>query len=472
MRVAILGAGPRALWAVEALADAAGPARLEVDVFDPRPPGTGAAYDPAQPPWLRLNVRSSIVGSGLGTFDDWRRRRGEPDPLDPFPPRGRVGTFLAESWQAVGRRIGVRHVPTRATLSPADDGWCVAGRRYDHALLATGHEPAWPGAWRHTRPDAVPVFPISALDAVPERAHVIVRGAALTFLDAALALSEGRGGTFSASGYAATGREPRLSPFSPSGRFMEPKPAFVGGGLEGLGLDDLGLDDLSHAGRAAIAADAGGVRTVLATLRTTATAYLRAAGGQGDVDAVLAGTDGGDPVADLRRSVAVATGAETPHAPWAVGQAFRDLYPAIVASLSFERADDWPAFARLARTLERVAFGPPVVNAAKLLALVDAGVVVAPTREPAAGDVHLDAVLPPPGVVPGSLADGLVRRGLAEVAPGGRGLRTDAAGAVGRSPGLAAVGRVTEDVVIGNDTLSRSLHDVVPRWAERVLNHA
>ncbi len=462
MRIALVGAGPRALWAVEALADAAGAVRPEVDVFDPHPLGVGAAYDPAQPPWLRLNVTSAIVKTGSGALDDWRRRRGEPDPLDPFPPRALVGAFLADAWQAVGRRIGVRHVATRVTVTPADRGWLVAGQRYDHVLLATGHEPTWPGAWSHRQPDAVAVYPVTRLDAIPDRADVAVRGAALTFLDAALALSEGRGGAFTPSGYAASGREPRLRPFSPSGRFMEPKPIIV----------PPGLDEPRAAGLAAIRADAGGVRTVIATLRTTATAYLRAAGGAGDIDAVLAGTDGGNPVADLRHSLAVATGAAAPHAPWAVGQAFRDLYPAIVASLGFERADDWPTFARVARTLERVAFGPPAVNAAKLLALVDAGVVAAPVRDTGAAACHVDAVLPPPGVVPGSLAEDLVRRGVADIARGRRGLRTDAAGFVPGRAGLAVVGRVTEDVVIGNDTLSRALHEVVPRWAERVLHHA
>ena len=34
---------------------------------------------------------------------------------------------------------------------------------------------------------------------------------------------------------------------------------------------------------------------------------------------------------------------------------------------------------------------------------------------------------------------------------------------------LSAVGRMTEDVVLGNDTLSRTLHDVIPRWASRVI---
>ena len=37
-----------------------------------------------------------------------------------------------------------------------------------------------------------------------------------------------------------------------------------------------------------------------------------------------------------------------------------------------------------------------------------------------------------------------------------------------RIRGLSALGRPTEDVVIGNDTLSRSLHSAADLWAERV----
>ena len=64
-----------------------------------------------------------------------------------------------------------------------------------------------------------------------------------------------------------------------------------------------------------------------------------------------------------------------PGREWALGHAWRALYPAIVSRLSGDglAAGDWPAFLRLAAEMERIAFGPPPVNAAKLLALVEAG---------------------------------------------------------------------------------------------------
>ena len=91
-------------------------------------------------------------------------------------------------------------------------------------------------------------------------------------------------------------------------------------------------------------------------------------------------------------------------------------------------------------------------------------------------DVVVDAVLPGPGVLPGqdALLDGLIDDGHARVASGRRGLDVDAAGSCravdgSLSVGLAAIGRPTEDAVIGNDTLSRTLHPLSDRWARRVV---
>ena len=90
-------------------------------------------------------------------------------------------------------------------------------------------------------------------------------------------------------------------------------------------------------------------------------------------------------------------------------------------------------------------------------------------------DVVVDAVLPPPGVaqlpasLPGRLAAAQLvmsanqRRGVA-IDPDGTCLAADGS----RHHGLAALGRPTEDVTIGNDTLNRSMHDTADRWAARV----
>jgi diaminopimelate decarboxylase len=190
---------------------------------------------------------------------------------------------------------------------------------------------------------------------------------------------------------------------------------------------------------------------------------------------------GGAPAEEIERSLAVGAGLVQPDLLWAVGSAWRALYPALVERLGDGglRVTDWPGFHLLAAEMERVAFGPSPLNAAKLLALVESGVVdlsrVA-DGEPDELDVLVDAVLPGPGVVPGgsALIDGLIADGHVRIAPGRRGLDVAADGSCRASDGspscgLAAIGRPTEDSVIGNDTLSRTLHPLSDRWARRVV---
>ena len=200
----------------------------------------------------------------------------------------------------------------------------------------------------------------------------------------------------------------------------------------------------------------------------------------------------------IEQSLLVGSGLATPDVAWALGHTWRTLYAAVVARLGGDglAARDWPAFRRLSAEFERVAFGPPALNAAKLLALIEAGridlghlrgatlareggrIELRSRGSARAIDVALDAVLPGPGADdPEGLAADLVEAGRARVAPGRRGLEITADGSCrGRdgsvTPGLSALGRPTEDSVIGNDTLSRSLHPQPDRWARRVVQLA
>ena len=94
---------------------------------------------------------------------------------------------------------------------------------------------------------------------------------------------------------------------------------------------------------------------------------LRVAGG-------AASPPGAGPAAELRRSLAIEAGLAPPDWQWAVGYAWRALYPTIVEQLSGDEigADRWPRFRRFGAKMERLAFGPPPLNAAKLLALIQA----------------------------------------------------------------------------------------------------
>lgn len=505
VRVAIVGGGPRGLWATERLLHHARESGVPVDlaIFEPRTPGVGAAYDLDQPDSWIINVRSSVIQTHLGSFDLWRARRGEPvseQGLDPFPPRRLVGEFLAESWQRLREDLpeGCRltHLPHRVTgIEPADGEWLLRtatdAHRYPEVLLATGHPSHWPGELGDQLPGLdLPVvrpYPAGELARIPAGSRVLVRGAALSFIDAALSLTLERGGGFTAGEdgqltYHPAGTEPAtILPTSRGGRFMEVKPT------SGSPLTQLDLAAATRCGDTGIRL-AGDFAQFCTALLDTAARYLEiAAPGQvtgrttAELRAVLDGVDGsGDPVADLRCSQLVAQ-ARVPASPqWAIGEAWRQLYPAIIWRTSHDGRETLPGFHELSRRLERVGFGPPPGNTARLLALIDAGIVDTRLMDSAAtdtaglvqqsnADAVVDAVLAPQGVVAGTLADSLVRQGLAQVVTTGRGLDVNRDGTVAGLSGLAVIGRETEDTVLGNDTLSRTLHDVVERWARRVI---
>lgn len=197
----------------------------------------------------------------------------------------------------------------------------------------------------------------------------------------------------------------------------------------------------------------------------------------------------------IERALEIGAGLRRPDLPWTIGASWRALYPVLVERVGYGglASDAWPRFARIATEMERLAFGPPPGNAAKFLALVDAGLIdlrfVAGGRLESAGgttrihagpavrpvDVVVDAVLGPPGAA--GVSSPLLRALLAgqhmRIAPGRRGIEvTRDAQCVGAdgglTHGLSAIGRHTEDWIVGNDTLNRTLHDQPDRWARRV----
>lgn len=539
--------GPKGLFALERLAHHAtlAGAAIDVDAYEPHPaPGAGPVYDPSQPAYLRMNLAADRLDLWVGgsaavppderlSFSAWR-----PDPGgDPYPPRALVGRYLADGLARVlrrlpaGMRVTIVPEPVRSVGAEPGGGWVVtapAGRAavYDAVLLTIGHGTAESVPEQGPGPPAVPriarVFPVGGClspEAVPAGARVAVRGFALTFIDAALALSEGRGGGFAPR---PRGHLPRylpspadsgpILPFSRTGRPMlakaDPEVASARPGVaaaveEGAarmaGLP--GVFRLSDGLLPVVAATADGC---LGAAVVTAQRPERRRRSAEAITAHLAQVCEGraapvaDPVARMRRALEVAVGRRDPDPPWALAQTWQGLYPRLVERLGGTglAAGDWPAFLRLAAEMERLAFGPPPVNAAKLLALIDAGRIdpahVRGGRLTTTGsvtslvgdgatpvDIVVDAVSAPPGAVEdggGPLA-GLLAAGRVRVAPGRRGIEVAADATCvrrggGRAEGLAAIGRATEDWVVGNDTLNRALHGHPDRWARAVVARA
>ncbi len=444
--------------------------------------------------------------SGLGpSFSEWSQ--GQPEVSDdPYPPRGDVGRYLAAGFDRVVERATGRveielHRERVESLNRSDSWDIGAGDHvysYDEVLLATGHASDWEGTLSAPAGDqgtVIPrVFPVDEYlseERVKAGSTVAIRGFALSMIDAALALTEGRGGKFVEGRkpylleYQPAGREPsRILPWSRTGHPMLAKPDPA---LTSLPAD---LEAATATASARLAAQ--GEPTARATADAVTDAAVALGGFAADdlrdrLRATLKGTTlpSPDSAAEaLERSIALASGAGQPGADWALGHAWRALYPTIVERLGGSSLDDseWPAFRFLATEMERVAFGPPPVNAAKLLALIEAGIVDLSRVRGGAGikaDFTVDAVIPAPGIINVGHAplNQLIHDGLLRVAPNRRGVEltpdVTCVGSSGEpSTGLGAVGRPTEDWVIGNDTLNRELHPHPDLWAKRVVARA
>lgn len=463
LNIAIVGAGPRGLWAVEELIDRAARTNTQVaiDVYNHGPIGAEGAYGRNQPDSWLLNVRSSALSTRMGHFDDWRTDNHD----DPFPPRSMVGHYLADAWQTAAAHVPpssrLRHIEQEVTQIDQDgQQWRIGTTLYDEVLLVTGHAATWPGSLANAQLDTAlpviaPAYPSSQLETITSSDRVMVRGAALTFID------------ITRSCVAEI-----FYPVTRSGRFMEVK------------AGDLNIDRSTKLAQARHdvlhAADTTELTQILADY---AEVILRRATGTADpqaIQAVLNGTDGGDPVADLRASYQAATGQRPLTPALAVACAFNDIFNALVQRASFTGRDTMTDLDELTTRLERVAFGPPPESAKHLLDLIDTGRIdttylgrgtenIAALADEAGATVIVDGVLFPPGVVEGTLIDNLVQAGHAQLYRDTRALHTHPDGTLVGQDHLAAAGRATEGHVLGNDTLDRTMHDVIPRWAQRVI---
>lgn len=509
-RVAVIGGGPKAFHAVERLVhrwltEPRRVERLRIDVVEPERFGAGAVWNDRQPDELRVNYAATAVDAWVRGAPDQcctivpdREQRTLVEWLedttgdDPFPSRRAVGDYLSAAAATF-----VAHLPdsidlsqhrTRATsVERLGARWHVVtadGRlETDHVLLATGHASTWAGALAASaETGAIAAYPTSAWEAAvraaPPGATVAVRGFGLTAIDVALRA-------------AAIAPHVVIRPFARTGLPLLAKPMPHAAPLAGCDAAiRRGLEVLSSGSPEDSRGPAGLVLdTVLATVTArdpdssdAARAYLTSGVGPTPMT----------PHEELRASVRQAFGDEVPGAAAIVGDAWRRLYPQIVPVLARRGPDGcWSAsIDGLQRRLERLAFGPPPTTARRVVDLIDRGFVrldaltgasldttTVPARLRTPTDdfeveVVIDAVLPPPGLPDGSggpvarlLAAGHLRRVC-----GGRGIEVtpdgccvDAAGRV--DPTLSAIGRPTEDCIVGNDTLSRTLHDVADRWA-------
>lgn len=550
LQIAVIGCGPKGLYCLERLAyelrHDANRTAVEIVVFEPsRYPGAGPVYDPNQPHYLRMNFASRHINAWINTQSQqadeerpslvgWLRRH-HPAIADPdaYIPRAIAGEYFHWCFNAVVRSLPgssvLRIVPHKAaSIERAGSMWKVrAATReefFDEVLITVGHE-----GWRSSSSakndghragaaNYIPmVFPVTrqlSLSQVRRDSVVAVRGFSLTFIDAALAMTEGRGGQFVLGGkgwnYVSSGLEPKLViPFSRTGRPMLAKPDVrqmdLPSGLDAVWAEGRArLLQLSAAGRqqdyastawpniAETAAEAlcliEGRRGRGAQATKRVSQWFREWSRRKHVARAAIGR--------MARSYGIAVRQRAPDEAWALGEAWRQLYTTLVKLVSHGGLTEhsWTAFRMHAVEMERIAFGPPAENVGRILALIRAGRIdlrflaspeLTQTHETielkhsgqhAAADHLINAVLPASSeFAPKSILRQLVDAGAVRRFDCTGGLIVDEnARPVGNDGrivgGLAIFGRPTEGWILGNDTLSRRLHPHPANWARTIAN--
>jgi len=245
--VGIVGGGPKGLYALEELFSRIKDEKISGNwqilwFNDTEDFGCGPNYQVDQPDYLLINYcighvdawdRTKSASKNYLNFMDWiqkfRTDERKVKPTD-FASRALVGHYLQYvTMQVIGSRsenIQLRLIPEKVrNIESNSEGklWTQTDNgdyRLDNVLLTTGH------CYRNLplidfQENSIPenyltaAYPVQVLDKIPPKKKVGIIGWGLTCIDAALQLTEGRGGHFDkADNYIPSGNEPVLLPFS------------------------------------------------------------------------------------------------------------------------------------------------------------------------------------------------------------------------------------------------------------------
>ena len=272
-KIAIVGMGPKGLFAFESLVTEleiyGATVDLEIFLFEASGSfGCGKIYETDQPGFLSMNYPNRNIdvwgsrGIGLGTdrpsltkFLLSGRTDVREEIGDRFSSRATVGSYLrscfnelktlAENYASVTMITGtVREIELseKSIVLRYKQGDGNLGKGiFDQVMITTGHD-TWKGALQEygisvvDRESDIPfIYPVlENFRSISSYATVGIKGLGLTFIDAVLALTIGRDGTFleTETGtllYEPSSLEPKkLTAFSRSGMPMVPRAPFEG----------------------------------------------------------------------------------------------------------------------------------------------------------------------------------------------------------------------------------------------------
>ena len=321
---------------------------------------------------------------------------------------------LASEMPRRPQRLPIRREPTAWQY---DQVFVTAGERCAAGDVCTGSWRNEADRWRHPLIESVyPTRQRLSLTEVPPRRSVAVSGLFPAAIDAILALTEGRGGLFVAAGgvgqpewrYLRGWREPsRICVFSADGRLPAPRPlpAVESGAAEGVATE---VAALWQQGRRALTQSRVGsdgrwslwhdflpalidctvARWQLGRPERQSREKIRRASDRISrrLHAVAAGRPATSvqpvaahttPAEAWRQAALIAWGARPLTLTAASVQAWRQLAPPWIGAFDADRSvpRELAALRRLARYFGELMSGPPVATVARMLALVDAGLM-------------------------------------------------------------------------------------------------
>jgi len=501
--IAIVGCGPKGLYALDSLCEAARRRpqhRFTVHIFEPSAhPGAGPIYGPRQSAVLLMNFPAGLINAWTGgrgpSFLEWAARSPKPVDAGDYVPRAHVGRYLFWSFerivaQSLSNVRLIRHKTRVEAVKRNGDQWHISPENItvNHLLITTGHQDGFRQSATATRDHIPSPFPIDrrlTRSAAPPNSTVRCKGFALTFIDTMLALTEGRGGVFtlSATGYnyAPSGQEPRrIAPFSRSGRPMRAKveTALFTQPQDGAFWDDRRAE-LSHILRSPNATFTHHIWPDFLSIADQVLGNPSGTSADFFTQRTKTTFTPDEIRQDLRIGYDIAMGRRAQDSAWALAEVWRRCYSQLIDWISHREItpDDAHKFRQIAAEMERLAFGPPAQNIGKLITLEQAGIVSFDHMSgEAAADVTINATIPPAGGAElAAPLDGLLRDGHLSIGTMG-GVRVDRSAHAltrdGTAKGLSVIGRATEGCVLGNDTLSRSLNDLPEKWAAAVVQNA
>ncbi len=524
LQIAIVGCGPRGLQCLEAITRHLSPhqlGRVRLTVFEPSSyPGAGAVYDPTQSPVLRMNFATQQIDFWKLTSCDqtdraasligWLRQRyPQHSQSHRYIPRAIVGEYLSECYERIALRLRAAEsfelvAAAVEQIVPSSNRWQIRTDDrtsvHDVVVLTTGHEGLRPAVETGRGENVHFAYATASQAALSERnlpagSRVLIRGFALTAIDATLTLTEGRGGRFLSDfrrgkellpPYVSSGKEPsRIDIRSRSGRPALAKPSEFVEPISDT-FWDRSREDLRRLLTKRGSLDF--INDVWPAI-TKAAADLVSRSGRPttsrQVDDWFRGwsrykMDAASAKRAMLTSLAVSTGRRPKDVAFALGETWRRLYHPMVTLLSHGGLAEqhWASFDNVSREMERIAFGPPAESVARMLRLAREGIVSFGLTTGAHDDRNdhnqydhvVDAIMAAPHqpASDGPIA-GLIQNKHVQLHDPTGAIRVDGSGqASGPHSGLYVFGRATEGWVIGNDTLSRTLHQHIECWAQSV----